>query len=69
MLEIIKANCLFILWFSALRPKIAASKEMEKLKDHFVMVNTEDDEEPKDKQFDQDGQYVPRIFFLGKLGF
>lgn len=31
------------------------------------MVNTEDEEEPKDKQFNVDGTYVPRIFFIGKL--
>ena len=51
---------------AALRPKLAKHKEFAELSKKFVMVNTEDNDEPKGEQFDVDGKYVPRIFFLGK---
>lgn len=31
------------------------------------MVNVEDNEEPSGSQFVVDGEYVPRVFFMGKL--
>ena len=52
----------------ALKPKLAKHKEFAELSKSFVMVNTEDDDEPKGEQFDVDGKYVPRIFFLGEFG-
>jgi protein-disulfide reductase (glutathione) len=51
---------------SALKSQVSASKEIEDLSSHFVMVNAEDNEEPKDKQYSPDGGYIPRILFVGK---
>lgn len=52
----------------ALKPKLANHKEFAELSKSFVMVNTEDNDEPKGEQFDVDGKYVPRIFFLDSNG-
>ena len=49
-----------------MKPILAKHKTFAELSEKFVMVNTEDDDEPKGDQFDVDGKYVPRIFFLGK---
>ena len=49
-----------------MKPILAKHKTFAELSKQFVMVNTEDDDEPKGDQFDVDGKYVPRIFFLGK---
>lgn len=40
--------------------------EFADLSKKFVMVNVEDDEEPTGSQFVVDGEYVPRVFFMGK---
>ncbi|XP_073239584.1 uncharacterized protein [Porites lutea] len=52
----------------ALKPKLAASKEFAQMSRHFVMVNTEDEEEPKGSQFIVDGEYIPRVLFLNPEG-
>ncbi|KAJ9577014.1 hypothetical protein L9F63_006451 [Diploptera punctata] len=52
----------------ALKPQFAASKEVKDLSKDFVMVNTQDDEEPNDAQYAPDGNYIPRILFIDPQG-
>lgn len=43
-----------------LKPKFAASPEIQALSKHFVMVNLADDEEPNSTTYAPDGTYIPR---------
>jgi protein-disulfide reductase (glutathione) len=40
------------------------SSVVEELAKNFIMVNLEDSEEPADKQYAQDGGYIPRIYYV-----
>jgi len=52
----------------AMKPRIRNDATIAELSKKFVMVHCEDDEEPLDDQFDIDGAYIPRIFFLDNKG-
>ncbi|XP_065197371.1 thioredoxin domain-containing protein 12-like [Sycon ciliatum] len=42
--------------------------DIDKLSKHFVLVNLEDDEEPREEKYGPDGKYIPRILFLHSDG-
>ncbi|KAK7076290.1 Thioredoxin domain-containing protein 12 [Halocaridina rubra] len=52
----------------AFKPKFAASTEALELSQHFIMVNTMDDDEPQEAKYSPDGGYIPRILFLDSDG-
>ena len=52
----------------ALRPKFAASKEIEALSESLLMVQSSDEKELTEDKFSPDGGYVPRILFFDPEG-
>ncbi|CAL1532157.1 unnamed protein product [Lymnaea stagnalis] len=52
----------------ALRPQFASNKEIEKMSNDFIMINLEDDDEPKGIDLQPDGTYYPRVVFLDHNG-
>ena len=49
----------------SLAPKVAASEEILKASEDYVMINVHDDEEPKNgDKWKPDGGYIPRILFV-----
>lgn len=55
----------------ALKPKLRNSKEFGEMSKNFIMVNVGDEDHDNvydDAQFDQDGAYIPRLFFLDNNG-
>ncbi|KAH9523673.1 Thioredoxin domain-containing protein 12 [Bulinus truncatus] len=53
----------------ALRPKFASNQEIEKMSSEFIMVNLEDEDEPRNVDLQPDGTYFPRILFLDSDGY
>ncbi|CAG5128360.1 unnamed protein product [Candidula unifasciata] len=52
----------------SVKPLFAAHPGINKLSQHFVMVNLEPDEVPRPPEFEPDGAYVPRILFFSHDG-
>ncbi|VDP09206.1 unnamed protein product [Soboliphyme baturini] len=50
-----------------LKPKFSKAKKLVEISKHFIMVNTQDDEEPWEEKYKPDGGYIPRILFIGKF--
>ena len=50
-----------------IKGQFSNDKDLGEWSEKFVMVNVKDTNEPKGKQFQPDGSYVPRILFLGKF--
>ncbi|MEM6293000.1 MAG: thioredoxin family protein [Myxococcota bacterium] len=45
-----------------------ADDEIQKLAQGFVMVNVDQDKEPRSLQYAPDGEYIPRVVFLSPEG-
>lgn len=57
---------IFAYIFAALKGRFSSDKKLGEWSKKFVMVNINVGDLPKDKQFSPDGDYVPKILFMGK---
>ncbi|EEB19222.1 thioredoxin domain-containing protein 12 precursor, putative [Pediculus humanus corporis] len=48
----------------SLKPKLLASKEIERLSNFFIVISLMDDFVPIEPKYNLDGKYYPRIIFL-----
>lgn len=51
-----------------LKPKFDAHREIEALSTGFILISLSDDNQPKEKKYMPDGEYVPRILFINPHG-
>ncbi len=51
----------------ALKPQFATA-DVERLAEHFVMVNVDQDEDERVMRYGPDGTYIPRVMFLDPSG-
>lgn len=52
----------------SLKPKFAASKQIEELSSELLMVNSHDEKEFTEETFSPDGGYIPRVLFFDYEG-
>lgn len=52
----------------ALKPQLSTSQQFIEKSKSFVMANFEDEEEPAGTDYQIDGGYIPRIYFLSQEG-
>ena len=50
-----------------LKPQFESCKDMAELGEEFMMVNAQDDEDPKGKEFAPDGEYVRCVYLMNDL--
>ena len=50
-----------------LKPQFESSKDIAELSEKFIMVNAQDDEEPKGQEFAPDGGYVRCVYLRSDL--
>ena len=51
-----------------LKGQFTKNNELQRLSKNFAFINCNSTEEPEDKSYSPDGDYVPRILFFGADG-